>query len=117
VITPRIEPANLGAKAFTQGSASRADTQRIRGDKLVLGTISVLRTLIVELDKVGAIKVQSLLAAIDGTVTTHREHGDPNQLADAIGLIRGHISESVAVTNTGEHQPAIGKGGIASTST
>jgi hypothetical protein len=27
------------------------DKKRIRGDKLVLGTISVLRTLIVELDR------------------------------------------------------------------
>ena len=74
------------------------DTKRIRGDKLVLGTISVLRTLIVELDRVGAIKVDGVLAAIDDTVTTHREHGDPNQLADAIQAIREHISESVHVS-------------------
>jgi hypothetical protein len=79
------------------------DTKRIRGDKLVFGTISVLRTLIVELDRAGAIKLDSLLAAIDDTVATHREHGDQNQLADAIEAIRGHISESITVTKRGDH--------------
>jgi hypothetical protein len=51
---------------------------RIRGDKLVLATLSVLRTLVVELDRAGALKASDLLAAIDDTVTAHREHGDPN---------------------------------------
>jgi hypothetical protein len=83
--------------------ASMTDTKRIRGDKLVFGTISILRTLIVELDKAGAIKLDSLLAAIDDTVTTHREHGDPNQLADAIEAIRMHISESVNVRPRSDH--------------
>jgi hypothetical protein len=42
-------------------------------------------------------------SAIDDTVTTHREQGDPNQLADAIEAIRGHISESVAATPRSDH--------------
>ena len=80
-----------------------ADTQRIRGDKLVLGTISVLRTLIVELDRAGALKLPTLLAAIDGTVTAHREEGDPNQLADAIEAIRQHIAGSANVSPRSSH--------------
>jgi hypothetical protein len=71
------------------------DTLRIRGDKLVLATISVLRTLIVELDRAGAMKMSTLLAAVDDTVATHRETGDPNQLADAIQLIASHLRRSV----------------------
>jgi hypothetical protein len=58
-------------------------TPKIRGDKLVLATVSILRTLIVELDKAGVMSISTMLAAIDDTVTTHRELGDPNQLADA----------------------------------
>jgi hypothetical protein len=64
--------ARSGRSSVRSWSASMTDPDRIRGDKPVLGTISVLRALIVELDRAGAIKVESLLAAIDDTVTTHR---------------------------------------------
>jgi hypothetical protein len=71
-------------------------TRKVRGDKLVLGTLSVLRTLILELHKAGAIEITSLLAAIDDSVEAHREQGDPNQLADAIEMIGQHIRDSIS---------------------
>ncbi len=67
------------------------DTSSIRGDKFALATILVLRTLIFELDRTGAIKLPALLSAIDDTVNVHREVGDPNQLADAIEAIASHL--------------------------
>jgi hypothetical protein len=63
------------------------ETREVRGDKLVLATISVLRTLVFELHKAGVIEIASLLAKIDDSIAAHREHGDPNQLADAIEVI------------------------------
>jgi hypothetical protein len=71
-------------------------TPKIRGDKLVLATISVLRTLIMELDKAGALDMSVLIAAIDDTAKGHRETGDPNKLADAIEAIASHLRESMA---------------------
>jgi hypothetical protein len=71
--------------------------QKIRGDKLVLATVSVLRTLIVELDRAGAINVTTFLAAVDDSAAAHREAGDPNQLADAIQAIASHLRESVSL--------------------
>jgi hypothetical protein len=71
-------------------------TPIIRGDKLVLATLSVLRTLIVELDKAGAVDISTVLAAIDDTVAGHRESGDPNRLADAIEAIATHLRDSVS---------------------
>ena len=48
----------------------------------------VLRTLIMELDKAGAVDVSTVIAAIDDTAKGHRETGDPNRLADAMrGLL------------------------------
>ena len=70
---------------------------KIRGDKLVLATISVLRTLILELHKAGTVDVMSVIGAIDDTAAAHRETGDPNQLADAIEAIASHLRESLSV--------------------
>ena len=70
-------------------------TPKIRGDKLVLATISVLRTLIMELDKAGAVDVSTVIAAIDDTAKGHRETGDPNRLADAIEGITSHLGDSL----------------------
>jgi hypothetical protein len=67
---------------------------KIRGDRLVLATISVLRTLMFELDRAGAIELRSLIASIDDTAAAHREHGDPNHLADAIDAIARQLRES-----------------------
>jgi hypothetical protein len=71
-------------------------TPRIRGDKLVLATISVLRTLTMELDKAGAVDMSALITAIDDTAKGHRETGDPNRLADAIEAIASHLRESMS---------------------
>ena len=78
-------------------------TPKIRGDKLVLATISVLRTLIMELDKAGAIDISAVIAAIDDTVTAHRETGDPNKLADAIDVIASHLRESMSKLPERDH--------------
>jgi hypothetical protein len=72
------------------------ETRKVRGDKLVLATISVLRTLVFELHKAGVIEIGSLLAKIDDSAAAHRDHGDPNQLADAIEMIGQHIRDSIA---------------------
>ena len=63
------------------------NSPKIRGDKLVLGMLSVIRTLVVELDKSGAIQIGPFIATVDSTADTHRKLGDPNQLADAIQAI------------------------------
>jgi predicted lipoprotein len=73
------------------------DIKRITLEKLTIGTISVLRTL-VELDQAGAIDLP-----VDDFAVTQRDRGDPNQLADAIEAIREHISGSVAVKHGGDH--------------
>jgi hypothetical protein len=78
-------------------------TPKIRGDKLVLATVSVLRTLIVELDRAGAMSVATFLAALDDSVAAHREGGDPNQLADAIQAITSHLRESVSAPPRSDH--------------
>jgi hypothetical protein len=70
-------------------------TPKIRGDKLVLATILVLRTVILELHKAGAVYISSVIPATDDTVTQHRETGDPNKLPDAIEALASHLRESV----------------------
>ena len=70
---------------------------------MVLATVSILRTLIVELDKAGVLSTSTVLAAIDDTVTTHRELGDPNQLADAIEAIASHLRGSVSILPRSDH--------------
>jgi hypothetical protein len=70
---------------FINGGRDDTDTPNdphptIRGDKLVLAMVSIPRTLIVELDKAGVMPILTMLAAIDDTVATHRELGDPNWL-------------------------------------
>jgi hypothetical protein len=71
-------------------------TPRIRGDKLVLATISVLRTLVMELDKAGVLDVATFLASVDDSAAAHREAGDPNELADAIQAIASHLRDSIS---------------------
>ncbi|PWT84547.1 MAG: hypothetical protein C5B58_04560 [Acidobacteria bacterium] len=78
------------------GGNHMTSNPKIRGDKLVLATISVLRTLILELDKSGAVDMSAVIAAIDDTAKGHRETGDPNQLAEAIEAIASHLRESMS---------------------
>jgi len=69
---------------------------QIPGDRLVLATISVLRTLVLELSRKGLIEVGELVGPIQETAASHRGSGDPNNLADAIDAIAEHFLTSVS---------------------
>jgi hypothetical protein len=69
--------------------------KKIPGDRLVLATISVLRTLIMELDRRGVLDKTEFVTLLETTAITHREAGDPNNLADAIHAISEHLSDSI----------------------
>jgi hypothetical protein len=69
--------------------------KKIPGDRLVLGTISVLRTLVLELSRKGVIDVGEFVETIHQSADAHREAGDPNNLADAIDAISEHLLNSV----------------------
>ena len=68
---------------------------KIPGDRLVLATISVLRTLVLELSRRGLLDQGELVAILQTTAAAHREAGDPNNLADAIHAISEHLEDSV----------------------
>lgn len=70
-------------------------TLMMPSDKLVLATISVLRTLVLELHKAGAVDISTVIAAIDDTVMAQRETGDLPGLADAIQAIASNLRELV----------------------
>jgi hypothetical protein len=61
--------------------------QKIPGDRLVLGMLSAFRTLVLILSKNGAIDIDEYVTALQQTAATHRESGDPNNLANAIHAI------------------------------
>jgi hypothetical protein len=65
---------------------------KIPGDRLVLGMLSVLRTLVLELSRTGALDLDNFVTIVQQTAATHREMGDPNNLADAIHAISMHIA-------------------------
>ena len=69
---------------------------KIPGDRLVLATISVLRTLVHELSRRGVLDQMEFVTLVQTTAITHRETGDPNNLADAINAIAEHIANSAA---------------------
>jgi hypothetical protein len=69
-------------------------TQKIPGDRLVLGMLSAFRTLVLILSKNGAIDMDEYITALQQTAATHRETGDPNNLANAIHAISTHIQSS-----------------------
>ena len=69
--------------------------KKIPGDKLVLGTISVLRTLVLELSRKGVIDVGEFVETIQQSADAHRAAGDGNNLADAIDAISEHLLTSV----------------------
>lgn len=70
------------------------DQKKIAGDRLVLGMLSVMRTLVLELHKNGAIDLTNFVTVVEQTAAAHREVGDPNNLADAIHAISEHIASS-----------------------
>jgi hypothetical protein len=69
-------------------------TQKIPGDRLVLGMLSAFRTLVWTLSKNGAIDLDEYVTALQQIAAEHRETGDPNNLANAIHAISEHIQSS-----------------------
>ena len=69
-------------------------TAKIPGDRMVLATISVLRTLIFELSRRGVLDQAEFVTTLQIIAITHREAGDPNNLADAIHAISEHLADS-----------------------
>jgi hypothetical protein len=69
-------------------------SKKIPGDRLVLATISVLRTLIFELSRRGVLDQAEFVTTLQTIAITHREMGDPNGLADAIHAISEHLEDS-----------------------
>src|SRR5829696_3245764 len=67
----------------------------VRGDRLVLALISVLRTLVLDLSRRGVMDAEEFVYIVQQTAIAHRESGDSNQLADAIHLISEHLHESI----------------------
>lgn len=69
-------------------------TKKIPGDRLVLATISVMRTLIHELSARGIMDQAEFVIKLQTIAIAHRQSGDPNNLADAIHAISEHLSQS-----------------------
>ncbi|MCK1409302.1 hypothetical protein [Bradyrhizobium sp. 76] len=72
-----------------------ATGQKIPGDRLVLGMLSVLRTLVLELDRKGVLDASEFVQTVQETAIAHRETGDPNNLADAIHAISMQLHDSI----------------------
>jgi hypothetical protein len=68
--------------------------RKIPADRLLFAVISVLRTLVLDLSKRGVIDLDEFIETIQQIAATHRETGDPNNLADAIHVISMHLQES-----------------------
>lgn len=86
----------IGVSGFLKQQYNWAETAmaKIPGDRLVLGLISVLRTLVLELDRRGVINADEFVSLVQQTAIAHRETGDPNNLADAIHAISDHLHSS-----------------------
>jgi len=69
-------------------------TQRIPGDRLVLGLLSAFRTLVLQLSENGALNIDKYVTTLQQTAAEHRQAGDPNNLANAIHAISMHILSS-----------------------
>ena len=72
-------------------------SEKIPGDRLVLAVISVLRTLILELDKRNVLDADEFVNIVQETAATHRQSGDPHNIASAIDALSEHLLQS----NTG----------------
>jgi hypothetical protein len=68
--------------------------KRIPADRLLFALISAYRTLAVLLSQRGVLNLDELIVALQRTAATHREAGDPNNLADAIHAISEHLVTS-----------------------
>jgi len=69
-------------------------TQKIPGDRLVLGMLSAFRTLVWALSEKGVLDLDEYATALQQTAAEHRQTGDPNNLANAIHAISDHILSS-----------------------
>jgi hypothetical protein len=69
-------------------------SKKIPGDRLVLATISVMRTLIHELSARGIMDQAEFVTKLQTIAIAHRAAGDSNNLADAIHAISEHLSAS-----------------------
>jgi hypothetical protein len=69
-------------------------SQRIPGDRLVLGMLSAFRTLVLQLSENGSLNLDEYVTALQQTAAEHRQSGDPNNLANAIHAISTHILSS-----------------------
>lgn len=67
---------------------------KIPGDRLFLGLISVVRTLILDLSEKGLLDSDEFIQKLQQVAIAHREVGDPNNLADAIHAISEHLAVS-----------------------
>lgn len=81
-----------------------ANAQKIPGDRLVLGMLSVLRTLVIELDRRGALDAADFVQTVQETAITHRQAGDPHNLADAIHAISMQLHDSIPGRDLDEKQ-------------
>jgi hypothetical protein len=68
--------------------------KKIPADRLLFALISAYRTLAILLNRRGALDLDELVLALQQTAATHRETGDPNNLADAIHIISEHLVAS-----------------------
>lgn len=89
----------LSATSRTTDIQMTPEPTRIPADRLLLATISVMRTLIGELGKRGIIDPQAFIQTVQETAVAHRQAGDPNHLADAIHAISVHLDTSLPDAN------------------
>jgi hypothetical protein len=68
--------------------------KKIAADRFLFALLSAYRTLAVLLSKQGVLDLNELVLALQQTAATHREAGDPNNLADAIHAISEHLMTS-----------------------
>ena len=71
-----------------------AKDKKIPGDRLVLALISASRTLVFDLSRKAVINQDEFILMLQETAIEHREHGDPNNLADAIHALSIHLQDS-----------------------
>jgi hypothetical protein len=68
--------------------------KKIPADRFLFALISAYRTLAILLSRRGVLNLDELILALEQTAATHRETGDPNNLADAIHAISEHLVTS-----------------------
>src|SRR4051794_39694694 len=60
--------------------------------------LSVLPTLVIELDRRGALDAADFVQIVQETAVTHRQAGDPHNLADVIHAISMQLHDSIPGT-------------------